>query len=169
MVIENVGDNGDWMIRLREDRQILATVVVSSCYGQTAFSHSSCNTVYRALRDGHRRWGCQGSLACSWCWSAWSQQPEKCLCFLQLVVFFSLFSPLNVRVDSFLQLQRSALKRIKVGTGVFKISVAVLSLTPCSLTVGFPIYRYKRPSKSPITRIFKVKTDAQKHFSPFSN
>ncbi|KAK9191042.1 hypothetical protein WN943_019653 [Citrus x changshan-huyou] len=37
MVTENVGDNGDWMIRLREDR---------------------------ALRDGHRRWGCQGSLAC---------------------------------------------------------------------------------------------------------
>lgn len=77
----------------REDRQILATVVLSSCYGQTAFSHSSCNTVYRALRDGHRRWGCQGSLACSWCWSAWSQQSEKHLCFLQLVVFFSPFFP----------------------------------------------------------------------------
>lgn len=58
--------------------------------------------------------------------------------FFNWLFFFSLFSPLNVRVDSFLQLRRSALKRIKVGTGVFKISVAVLSLTPCIFTVGFP-------------------------------
>lgn len=39
----------------------------------------------------------------------------------------------------------------------FKISAVALGLALCIFTIGFPIYRYKRPSGSPITRIFKVK------------
>ncbi|GAY50760.1 protein NRT1/ PTR FAMILY 4.2 [Citrus sinensis] len=38
----------------------------------------------------------------------------------------------------------------------FKISAVALGLALCIFTIGFPIYRYKRPSGSPITRIFKV-------------
>ncbi|KAE8685860.1 Protein NRT1/ PTR FAMILY 4.1 [Hibiscus syriacus] len=38
----------------------------------------------------------------------------------------------------------------------FKISVVTLSAALCIFTMGFPIYRYKRPGGSPLTRIYKV-------------
>lgn len=39
----------------------------------------------------------------------------------------------------------------------FKISVVVLSLALFVFAMGFPLYRFKRPGGSPLTRIFKVK------------
>ncbi|KAK9039143.1 hypothetical protein V6N11_023979 [Hibiscus sabdariffa] len=38
----------------------------------------------------------------------------------------------------------------------FKISVVTLSVALCIFSMGFPIYRYKRPGGSPLTRIYKV-------------
>ncbi|KAK9282550.1 hypothetical protein L1049_005471 [Liquidambar formosana] len=38
----------------------------------------------------------------------------------------------------------------------FKISVVALTLALCIFASGFPIYRYKPPSGSPVARIFKV-------------
>ena len=39
----------------------------------------------------------------------------------------------------------------------FNISVVTLSIALCIFSMGFPIYRYKRPGGSPLTRIYKVK------------
>ncbi|XVF21304.1 hypothetical protein REPUB_Repub12eG0079400 [Reevesia pubescens] len=38
----------------------------------------------------------------------------------------------------------------------FKISVVTLSVALCIFSMGFPIYRYKSPGGSPLTRIYKV-------------
>ncbi|KAF9688440.1 hypothetical protein SADUNF_Sadunf02G0197400 [Salix dunnii] len=45
----------------------------------------------------------------------------------------------------------------------FKISVAVLGVALCIFIAGFPIYRFKRPGGSPITRIFKVFASASRN------
>ncbi|XP_017643873.1 protein NRT1/ PTR FAMILY 4.2 isoform X2 [Gossypium arboreum] len=42
----------------------------------------------------------------------------------------------------------------------FKISVVTLSVALCIFSMGFPIYRYKRPGGSPLSRIFKVLASA---------
>ncbi|XP_022769912.1 protein NRT1/ PTR FAMILY 4.2 isoform X1 [Durio zibethinus] len=42
----------------------------------------------------------------------------------------------------------------------FKISVVTLSVALCIFSMGFPIYRYKRPGGSPLTRIYKVLASA---------
>lgn len=39
----------------------------------------------------------------------------------------------------------------------FKISVVALSVALCIFSMGFPIYRYKSPGGSTLTRIYKVK------------
>lgn len=136
MVIENVGDNGDWKGRQADS---------SNRGGVKLLWTDGLLTLKLQYRvQGFTRWPYALGV---------SRRPCLLMVLVSLITatremsllssigcffFFSLFPPLNVRVDSFLQLRRSALKRIKVGTGVFKISVAVLSLTPCIFTVGFP-------------------------------
>ncbi|KAJ6687115.1 OLIGOPEPTIDE TRANSPORTER-RELATED [Salix purpurea] len=45
----------------------------------------------------------------------------------------------------------------------FKISAVVLGVALCIFIAGFPIYRFKRPGGSPITRIFKVFVSASRN------
>ncbi|CAK7349419.1 unnamed protein product [Dovyalis caffra] len=45
----------------------------------------------------------------------------------------------------------------------FIISVVLLSLALCIFIAGFPIFRFKRPDGSPITRIFKVFASASRN------
>lgn len=39
----------------------------------------------------------------------------------------------------------------------FNISIIILTLALCIFTFGFPFYRYRKPSGSPLSRIFKVR------------
>lgn len=46
----------------------------------------------------------------------------------------------------------------------FNISIIILTLALCIFTFGFPFYRYRKPSGSPLSRIFKVLISAARNW-----